>query len=293
MSESTVEPGLSTAPEKGEVMDTDKAQIFAEDADISELLGYLKKIGDADGYKKVFDAVSYVNTLESTMQGMAKQISDMREMIQTVHEQNAYLMSRAERTAKDVLLDQLKKAENHMTELKNRLSDIKDALKQSAREMMDKVKAQRDKAVLRFADFIHIKNGLSRLRDKADDVVKRLDNLSDRVEAYKSQSEKERERRPESKSDRDEAIFGTVVPIGAVAEEMPEYHSTQTDTSVPASYEEAMEQFMANRVSEGVTYSCNQDAYEDFKAFYDKKLKVDGMAGVQQAVSKDVRGKSR
>ena len=285
MSESTVEPGLSAAPEKGGEMETDNVQSFSEDADISELLGYLKKIGDVNGYKDVFDAVSYVNTLESTIKGMAKQITDMREEIQTVHEQNAYLMSRAERTAKDILVDQLSKAENHVKELGKRLSDMKDALKQSAREMLERVKVHKDKALLRFADFIHVKNALSRLRDKADDVVKRLDNLSDRVEAYKQQSEKERERRPESERT---AGAETFMPVAAVAEEKS-YH----DSEPPLSYEQEMEKFMASRVSEGVTYSCNQDAYEDFKVYYDKKMKADSMAGVQQEVSKSKEEKSR
>ena len=63
--------------------------------------------------------------------------------------------------------------------------------------------------------------------------------------------------------------------------------------SQPMSYEEAMEQFMANRVSEGVTYSCNQDAYEDFKAYYDKKLKADSMAGAQRDMQVKVSEKSR
>lgn len=285
MSESTVEPGQSAAPEKGGEMETDNVQSFSEDADISELLGYLKKIGDVNGYKDVFDAVSYVNTLESTINGMAKQITDMREEIQTVHEQNAYLMSRAERTAKDILVDQLSKAENHVKELGKRLSDMKDALKQSAREMLDRIKVQKDKAVLRFADFIHVKNALSRLRDKADDVVNRLDNLSDRVDAYKQQSEKERERRPESERTAGAESF---MPAAVVAEERT-YH----DSEPPLSYEQEMEKFMANRVSEGVTYSCNQDAYEDFKVYYDKKMKADSMAGAKPVIPEVVADKSR
>ena len=40
---------------------------------------------------------------------------------------------------------------------------------------------------------------------------------------------------------------------------------------------------MDAKVSEGVTYECNQDAYEDFKAYYDKKLKVAGQAGKEPA----------
>ena len=41
---------------------------------------------------------------------------------------------------------------------------------------------------------------------------------------------------------------------------------------------------MDAKVSEGVTYECNQDAYEDFKTYYDKKLKVAGQAGKEQTM---------
>ena len=34
-----------------------------------------------------------------------------------------------------------------------------------------------------------------------------------------------------------------------------------------------------------MTYECNQDAYEDFKAYYDKKLKVAGQAGKEQTTA--------
>lgn len=285
MSESTVEPGLSVAPEKGENPMDESIKSFSKDEDVSSLLDALEQIKDYDGYEELLGAVSDVDSLENTLSAMMKQIADMREEIKIVHEQNAYLMSRAERTAKDILVDQLNKAENHVKKLGKRLSDMKDALKQSAREMLDRVKVQKDKAVLRFADFIHVKNALSRLRDKADDVVNRLDNLSDRVEAYKQQSEKERERRPESERTAGAESF---IPAVAVAEE-----KSYQGSEPPLSYEQEMEKFMASRVSEGVTYSCNQDAYEDFKVYYDKKMKADSMAGANMIDHTVDQSKSR
>ena len=285
MNESTVEPGLRAAPEKGGKPMDESIKSFSKDEDVSSLLDALEQIKDYDGYEELLGAVSDIDSLENTLSAMMKQIADMREEIKIVHEQNAYLMSRAERTAKDILVDQLNKAENHVKELGKRLSEMKDALKQSAREMIDRIKAQKDKAVLRFADFIHVKNALSRLRDKADDVVKRLDNLSDRVEAYKQQSEKERERRPESERT---AGAESYMPAAVVAEERT-YH----DSEPPLSYEQEMEKFMASRVSEGVTYSCNQDAYEDFKVYYDKKMKADSVAGAKLAMPEVVADKSR
>ena len=55
-----------------------------------------------------------------------------------------------------------------------------------------------------------------------------------------------------------------------------------------------MQKFKDAKVSEGVTYECNQDAYEDFKVYYDKKLKVAGQAGKEPMVMhKENEGNSR
>lgn len=40
-----------------------------------------------------------------------------------------------------------------------------------------------------------------------------------------------------------------------------------------------MQKFMDAKVAEGVHYNSNADAFEDFKQYYDKKLKIVGEAG--------------
>lgn len=42
-----------------------------------------------------------------------------------------------------------------------------------------------------------------------------------------------------------------------------------------------MQKFMDARVAEGVKYKTNAEAFEDFKQYYDKRLKVAGNAGLQ------------
>lgn len=43
-----------------------------------------------DGYEKMMDTISYIDSLENTLSAMMRQIVDMREEIKTVHEQNDY-----------------------------------------------------------------------------------------------------------------------------------------------------------------------------------------------------------
>lgn len=285
MNDDLEEPGLYIAPEKGE-KPMDSVESFAKDKDISELLEMLSKMKDQDGYHKLMDTVSYVDSLEKTLSSMMKQIVDMREEIKSVHKQNEYLMSRAERGVKDVLNDQLRKAEEKVQELHAKLTEIKDNIKSFAVNMVQEAKMFGNRALLKLADLIHIKQALESVRNKADKMVGRLESLSDMVEGYKANTKQAAERREEVQNI--DSYRQDIEPVAAVTEER-----TYQEMSQPMSYEEAMEQFMANRVSEGVTYSCNQDAYEDFKTYYDKKLKADSMAGVHRDMQVKASEKSR
>lgn len=248
---------------------------FAKDKDISELLEFLGQMKNRDGYEKMMDTISYVDSLENTLSAMMKQIVDMREEIKTVHEQNDYLMSRAERGVKDILMEQVKKAEEKVQELHNKLTEAKDNLKSFASDTVKKFKMFGNKALLKAVDITHIRQVLTGIRDKADRIVGSIESLSDMVEGYKAHAKYEAEYR--GKSYKEDSYQQDQGSVSAVAEE-----SIYQESEKILSYEEEMQKFMADRVSEGVTYECNQDAYEDFKAYYDKKLKVDGQAGKNQ-----------
>lgn len=272
-------PGLFIVPEKGEKK-LDSVESFSKDKDISELLELLTQMKDRDGLENFKNTVSYVDSLEETLSAMMKQIVDMREEIKTVHEQNQYLMSRAERGVKDILVDQLEKAEEKVQEMHKRLSDVKDSLKKFASDRVKKCKMIGNKALLKFADITHIKQALVGIRDRADRLAGSIDSLSDMVEGYKANVKREAERRAKPYEGRESATSydRKDSQIRAVAEEQTLY---QQGKSI-GSYEEEMQKFMDAKVSEGVTYECNQDAYEDFKAYYDKKIKAAGQAEKRQ-----------
>ena len=276
-------PGLY-ASEKGEDPMDESIESFSKDKDISFLLGALQQIKDHDGYEEFANTVSFIDSLENTLSSMMKQIVDMHEEIKTVHEQNDYLMSRAERGVKDVLMEQVKKAEQKVQELYNKLTEVKDNLKRFASDTVKKFKMFGNKALFKAVDIMHIRQALTGIRDKADSMVRSIDSLSDMVEGYKSRAEYETEHRGtqyKEESYQQESI-------SAVAEEQSYQESAQA-----LSYEEEMQKFMETKVSEGVTYECNQDAYEDFRAYYDKKMKSDGVAGGTNSLSKGSEPKCR
>lgn len=258
----------------------DSVESFSKDKDISELLEFFSQMKDHEGFENLKNTVSYMDSLEETLSAMMKQIVDMREEIKTVHEQNQYLMSRAERGVKDILTDQLKKAEEKVQELHSRLTEVKESLKKFASDTVKKAKMFGSKALLKFADITHIKQALVGIRDKADRMAGSIDSLSDMVEGYKANAKREAERRAESYEEREATTYDREDgQVRAVAEEHPLY---QMGESI-GTFEEEMQKFMDAKVSEGVTYECNQDVYEDFKAYYDKKLKVAGQAGKEPA----------
>lgn len=173
-----------------------------------------------------------------------------------------------------------------------RLSDVKDSLKKFASDTVKKCKMFGNKALLKLADITHIKQALIGIRDRADRMAGSIDFLSDMVEGYKANVKREAERRAKPYEGRESATSydGKDSQIRVVAEEQTLY---QQGKSI-GSYEEEMQKFMDAKVSEGVTYECNQDAYEDFKAYYDKKIKAAGQAGKEQtAVSRVMKKDTR
>ena len=252
---------------------------FSKDKNIEELLDLLRKMSQEDGYKKLTETVAYVDSLENTLSSMMKQIVDLKEEIKTVHEQNDYLMSRAERGVKDILMEQVGKAEEKVQELHTKLTEVKNNLKQFAFGMVKKFKMLGNKVFFKAVDVTHIRQALTGIRDKADRMVESIDSLSDMVEGYKARAEYESGDRSEPYKE-DVYLQDDKGPVNAVAEE----HSYQ-ESAQSLSYEEEMKKFMEDRVSEGVTYECNQDAYEDFKAYYDKKNKTNSVTGAFSQIS--------
>ena len=52
-------------------------------------------------------------------------------------------------------------------------------------------------------------------------------------------------------------------------------------------YGEEMEQFLDIQFEKGVRYNSPTEAYEDFKNYYDKRLKACGQAGKRLIVDRD------
>ena len=234
---------------------------LAKDQDITDLMELLKKFHDKDGMEKLNHTIEYVDNLEQTLSVMMEQLTDMREELKGVREQNDYLMTRAERTVKDILTEQVAKAEAKVQELHGKLVEIKDSIKQKAHELVEEAKHRGRKALKKLSEVLYIREGLEKIRGQADQMLGSLDELSERIDGYNEQMMMQSDKRAPSESE---------VAKSAVDNENAQPLGT---------YEEEMQRFTDSCVAEGREYASNAEAFEAFKNYYDKRAKVAGQAG--------------
>ena len=179
-------------------------------------------------------------------------------------------MTRAERTVKDALTEQVAKAEAKVQELHGKLVEIKDSIKQKAHELVESAKHRGRKALKKLSEVLHIREGLKKIKGQADQMLGRLDELSDRIDGYNEQMKVKSEERAQSESEIVENTAGkeTAPPLGT--------------------YEEEMQRFKDSCVAEGREYGSNAEAFEAFKNYYDKRTKVAGQAGQAGQIGKEM-----
>lgn len=184
----------------------------------------------------------------------------MKEELKRVREQNDYLMTRAERTVRDALTEQVVKAEARVQELHEKLVEVKDSIKQKAQELVEVVKHRGRKALKKLSEVLHIREGLEKIKWQADQMLSSLDELSNRIDSYSEQMKVHSDEREISESEIVESAVDkeTVQPLGT--------------------YEEEMQRFKDSCMAESREHGSNAEAFEVFKNYYDERTKVAGQA---------------
>lgn len=240
-------------------MEEERNKSFDRDQDIAELMKLLQHFRDNDGLAKLNHTVEYVDDLEKTLSMMTEQLADMKSILQNVRGQNDYLMTRAERTVKDVLVGQVAKVEEKVHELHKKLVEIKDSIKQKAHEIVEEAKYKGRKALKKMSDMLHIRDGLVKIREHADQMLGTLDELSGRIDGYKEQADRQSHLRPPEER-------GSVEADNA------------KNVQQVGTYQEEMQNFIRSCVADGREYGSNAEAFEEFKQYYAQRMKdVDKM----------------
>lgn len=216
-----------------------------QDKNVMELLGLLKQYKETNLENKVYETVNYVQNLENTLSLMMEQMTNMQQELINMREQNNELMAAVNHTVKDTICENIQKIEKKVQELHIKLDNIRYQISEKAKDVVDSVKQYGKLALIKMIDFFHVHEGLDAISKKANEAMENLDSIKTDVERRKADKENKQTTKEE--------------PLG--------------------SYQEEMQKFMDAKVAEGVQYKSNADAFEDFKQYYDKKLKIAGVAG--------------
>lgn len=212
-----------------------------QDKNVMELIGLLKQYKETNLENRVYETVNYVQNLENTLSMMMEQMTNMQQELRCIREQNNELMAAVNHTVKDTVLANIQKVEARVQQLHTKLDDIRIQISHKAKEIVDGVKQYGKLAFIKMTDLFHVREGLDAIHKKVESAMNSLDTIKADVEQVKN------------------LRSNVTAPFG--------------------SYQEEMQKFMNAKVAEGVHYESNAEAFEDFKQYYDKRLKVAGVAG--------------
>lgn len=216
-----------------------------QDKNVIELLDLLKKYKETNMAQGVYDTVNYVQNLENTLSTMMEQMTNMQQELISMREQNNELMAAVNHTVKDTIVENIQKLEVKIQALHVKLDDIRQQISDKAKDIVASAKQYGKLAFIKMTDFLHVREGLDVIAKKANEAKENLESIKVDVEKVKT--------------DKEQKQTNPVEPLG--------------------SYQDEMQKFMAARVAEGVQYKTNAEAFEDFKQYYDKRLKMAGAAG--------------
>jgi ElaB/YqjD/DUF883 family membrane-anchored ribosome-binding protein len=242
-----------------------EVETLLQDENVLELLALLKQYKEHNLERGVYDTVNYVQNLENTLSMMMEQMTSMQQELLSMREQNNELISVVNHTVKDTVIENIQKTEQKVQELYVRLNEIRTNISNTAKEIVNSAKQLGKFAFIKMTDFLHIREGLDDIRQKAENAMKYLDTVKADVDRAKTVQVTANDTEKEMPEDVKEAVQSTE-PLGT--------------------YQEEMQKFMEAKVAEGVHYKTNAEAFEEFKQYFDEKIKMSGVARQQAEATK-------
>lgn len=236
-------------------MDGEVAKELLNDENVKELLELLQKYKQREQAEGIVQSVEYVQQLENTLAGMMEQLTKMKAELDDMRVQNQYLVRKADWTVKDTLVENVEKMEVRVQGLHRKLDHAKEQIKENAKNTLESIKMYGKKSLKKVTDVLGIRDVLQNLCRQIDRTLGMLDALTEDVE--QSKVDAKQEQKNQDTEQKEQAVASETLGI----------------------YQEELEKFMASQVSEGIHYETNAEVFEDFKQYYDKRLKVAGTVG--------------
>ena len=168
----------------------------------------------------------------------------MNRELKEIKKQNEHLVKKADETVRDRLAERVAEAEKKVAYVKMKLSGFKEKIREKCRQVVSGVKAQGKRALNGMAGFLHLREGVERLKDVTEKMAGSLDALSESVE-------KEREISMQGNVER---------TVKAGPAQKP--HLT---------YQDEVQDFMGQVVAENKSYGSGADAFDAFMAYREGK----------------------
>ena len=217
---------------------------LSKEDSVQELLGILVQFQEKRLFDSLMETVNHVQDMEHTVAKMEDQIKDMNRELSEVKKQNEHLVKKADETVRDRLAERVAEAEKKVAYVKMKLSGFKEKIREKCRQVVSGVKAQGKRALNGMAGFLHLREGVERLKDVTEKMAGSLDALSESVE-------KEREISMQGNVER---------TVKAGPAQKP--HLT---------YQDEVQDFMGQVVAENKSYGSGADAFDAFMAYREGK----------------------
>ena len=155
---------------------------LSKEDSVQELLGILVQFQEKRLFDSLMETVNHVQDMEHTVAKMEDQIKDMNRELSEVKKQNEHLVKKADETVRDRLAERVAEAEKKVAYVKMKLSGFKEKIREKCRQVVSGVKAQGKRALNGMAGFLHLREGVERLKDVTEKMAGSLDALSESVE---------------------------------------------------------------------------------------------------------------
>lgn len=145
---------------------------------VMELLALLRQNGQKECANEVFEAATYIDSMEKKLDAVVQELVTVREQLQKMEEQ------KAEQGLKRTITRAVEKLEQDCHVMKEKLSAIKTEFKEKAAEIVAEVKAKGKKALNKVSEFFGVKEALLQFKSTIQSSLEETEHTIAKIDAF-------------------------------------------------------------------------------------------------------------
>lgn len=151
---------------------------MAQDEIIMELMELLKKNQMKGRANDIFEAASYIDGLQNKLDQVMEELVTVKKQLSDIQIQNE------RKSVKAALSDMVVKMENRCNEMKQQLFEIKEDLKDKAKQVINRVKQKGREALNHMSEFLGVKEKLEKMRSDVKNSLADADKVIGKIDAF-------------------------------------------------------------------------------------------------------------